>query len=54
MNKATKIFFGTLFTAVALAVGNVIARQPSVSEEPVSAPLDPFSQRKCWYVIFFL
>ena len=46
MNKATKIFFGTLFTAVALAVGNVIARQPSVSEEPVSAPLDPFSQRK--------
>lgn len=46
MNKATKIFFGTLFTAVALAVGNVIARQPSVSEEPVSALLDPFSQRK--------
>ena len=57
MNKATKIFFGTLFTAVALAVGrstfgrfaqqrNDIARQPSVSEEPVSAPLDPFSQRK--------
>lgn len=46
MNKATKIFFGTLFTAVALAVGNVIARQPSVCEEPVSAPLDPFSQRK--------
>lgn len=46
MNKATKIFFGTLFTAVALAVGNVIARQPSVSEEPISAPLDPFSQRK--------
>ena len=57
MNKATKIFFGTLFVVVALAVGrstfgrfaqqrNDIACQPSVSEEPVSAPLDPFSQRK--------
>lgn len=57
MNKPTKIFLGTLFVVVALAVGrstfgrfaqqrNDIARQPSVSEEPVSAPLDPFSQRK--------
>ena len=27
MNKATKILFGTLFAAVALAVGNVIAKQ---------------------------
>lgn len=28
MNKATKIFFGTLFAAVALAIGNVIAGLP--------------------------
>lgn len=29
MNKTTRVFFGTLFAAVALAIGNVIARQPA-------------------------
>lgn len=33
MNPATKILFGTLFAAVALAVGNVIAKQ-SFSDSP--------------------
>lgn len=38
MNKATKIFFATLFAAVALAVGNVIAKQSSHTETAEPKP----------------
>lgn len=38
MNKATKIFFATLFAAVALAVGNVIAKQSLHTETAEPEP----------------
>lgn len=38
MNKATKIFFATLFAAVALAVGNVIAKQSLHTETAEPKP----------------